>query len=764
MKLKAYTFLQVLIICLTNICYSQSVNRITSTDEKIYLDLFFAETSELQYTYVEDTTINLNLTKYNYEIVPSTKDSSIKIYIFKSFFGIDNNLKNNDLALFFGTSNLPCDVYLNKIKIGRVGSYKEIYTSQIHSSKSFYLPTDLLYYGTDSINELCFQFYPKYHETRPMDKMFISSYQKISSYTFWRTFVGLNLVHASIVFALILFIYFIFGYILKKDKSDFKYLLFALFCLSYSFSYTNVAFIHDTISQLNLLKLSRVGLAVSNLLMIYLSMSFTQFLNKKKILKLLLGIPTIFFVILILIQKNVVELDATFTFFVTLINIPYMFFAFVLAIIGTIKRKTIHNLFYIIGFTFLLLAVIHDSLFFSLLLTPYAWVIPNGYSVYITFIFFILASEQVKIYKLSVMRASELQKMKDHLEELVKERTAEIEHQKEEIGSQRDNLQNLNQNLNKTITELNQKNIEIEQQKEEIGSQRDYLKDLNENLSVINNQLHQKNEEISSQKEEIELKNKNITASINYAKRIQNAILPPTKILENYFAEHFIFYQPKNIVSGDFYFVRNINNYLIIAAADCTGHGVPGAFMSMLGITLLNEIVTKKDVTTAAETLNALRYYLKSSLQHKGLRIEQRDGIDIALCALNTKTYEMQFAGAQNPLILLKNDNNKEICEFRIIKGDRMPIGSHPRENQLFTNHTFKLKTGDILYMFSDGYESQFGGTNNEKFKAHRFYNLLETYSNLPMIEQRNKLESTFNEWIGNKIQVDDILVMGFKL
>jgi serine phosphatase RsbU (regulator of sigma subunit) len=441
-----------------------------------------------------------------------------------------------------------------------------------------------------------------------------------------------------------------------------------------------------------------------------------------------------------------------------------MFFAFILAVIGTIKKKTIHNIIYIIGFTILLATVIKDSVYFSLKLTPFAWLIPNGYTIFITFIFFILASEQVNIYKLSVNRALELQKIKDNLEIMVKDRTLEIEQQKEEIGTQRDNLQDLNSNLNQTIAELNQKNIEVEQQKEEIISQRDNLKDLNNNLSLINNQLNQKNDEITQQKEEIEIRNKNITASINYAKRIQNAVLPSIKILDDFFSENFIIYIPKNIVSGDFYFIRKINNILIIAAGDCTGHGVPGAFMSMLGITLLNEIVPKKEITTASEALNVLREHLKSSLQHKGLRIEQKDGIDIALCALNTETLEMNFAGAQNPLVLVKNINDQNATEFVIIKGDKMPIGAHPREHEMFTNHVVQLGIGDVFYIFSDGFESQFGGLNNEKFKALRFHQLLHNLCIFPLSQQKIKIENTFSDWKGNKTQVDDILIIGLKL
>lgn len=275
--------------------------------------------------------------------------------------------------------------------------------------------------------------------------------------------------------------------------------------------------------------------------------------------------------------------------------------------------------------------------------------------------------------------------------------------------------------------------------------------------------------EIVQQKEEIQQSHKQITASINYAKRIQNAVLPNQELLKTLFPEHFIFLKPRDIVSGDFYFVKQIKNHTLIAGADCTGHGVPGAFMSMLGLAILNELVQKENIQNSAQVLNELRKQIKDSLQQTGKQDEQQDGMDIAFCAINNETLEMSFAGAYNPCwIFRKTDSgNNELSgsnyQLLVLEANRMPVGVYIKEND-FTEQKFSLQENDIFYLFSDGYHSQFGGKGNEKYKSKRLKEFLHTICERPMAEQKELLEKDFNAWKGEQDQTDDVLVVGIRI
>ena len=266
--------------------------------------------------------------------------------------------------------------------------------------------------------------------------------------------------------------------------------------------------------------------------------------------------------------------------------------------------------------------------------------------------------------------------------------------------------------------------------------------------------------EIQIKKTEIERKNTKLTDSIKYANRIQEAMMPRNMVLDEAFADNFIFLRPRDIVSGDFYWFKKKDNLLLIAAADCTGHGVPGALMSMLGVSLLNDIVSR-DITQPAEILNELRVKIKDSL-HQNLDTENKsltqDGIDIAFCTINIETLEMQFAGAYNPVYIIRNH---ELIE---IKGDRMPIGVHPKDDNGFNPENFQLQKNDSIYLFSDGYYSQFGGPKSEKMKHTRFKEHLLSIQDFTMQDQKRRLENKFEDWKGMRDQVDDILVIGIKV
>ncbi len=270
-------------------------------------------------------------------------------------------------------------------------------------------------------------------------------------------------------------------------------------------------------------------------------------------------------------------------------------------------------------------------------------------------------------------------------------------------------------------------------------------------------EIRKQKTEIENQKDIIEQKNIDITDSIKYAKRIQDAILPSLQVIKDNLKDSFVLYLPKDIVSGDFYWVKEKNESLVIIAADCTGHGVPGAFMSMLGISFLNEIVENDNITSPEKILNSLRENVITALRQRGLETESKDGMDMAVCSYNRKLKRLSFAGANNPLYIVRN---KELIQTR---GNRMPVAIHIKMDD-FTKYDIPIETGDSLYMFSDGYADQFGGPKGKKFKNKKFKQLLVDIQDENMITQKEILNKTITEWRGELEQIDDIVVLGFKV
>ena len=270
--------------------------------------------------------------------------------------------------------------------------------------------------------------------------------------------------------------------------------------------------------------------------------------------------------------------------------------------------------------------------------------------------------------------------------------------------------------------------------------------------------------EVVKQKDEIVSKNivlefqkKEIEDSIRYARRIQSAVIPSENDCIKLLTESFVLFRPLNIVSGDFYWISHVGNRIIFTAADCTGHGVPGAFMSMLGVAFLNEIVNKDNETSPDIILNLLRKKVIQALQQHGVSGETRDGMDIAIVSIDTQEKKLEFAGAYNPLIMIRNG---EIFETA---GDKMPIGIYENMNP-FTCHEITIERGDLFYMSSDGYEDQFGGPDGKKFKAKRFKQLLLEIHKNPMQMQRDILEKNFEDWKGDLPQIDDVVVVGLSI
>lgn len=271
--------------------------------------------------------------------------------------------------------------------------------------------------------------------------------------------------------------------------------------------------------------------------------------------------------------------------------------------------------------------------------------------------------------------------------------------------------------------------------------------------------IRERTAEVVAQKEVIEEKNKDIMDSVQYAEKIQRAILPPADDLERLNLDGFILFLPRDFVSGDFYWLAEKNGKIITVAADCTGHGVPGAFMSMLGVAFLNNIVGAQGIVGAAEILNQLRSEVIHALKQKGQEGEQKDGMDLALHVIDREKMTLEFAGANNPLILIRDN---EIIQ---VKADRMPIGIHERADEPFTSHHVNLQKGDVFYTFSDGYQDQFGGPKNKKFMIKRLKELFLEIHQKPMDEQKTILHHTFIDWISYETeQIDDVIVIGVRV
>ncbi len=311
-------------------------------------------------------------------------------------------------------------------------------------------------------------------------------------------------------------------------------------------------------------------------------------------------------------------------------------------------------------------------------------------------------------------------------------------------------ISNMNRDLEKTVKERTQ---EVVMQKEEIEAQKEEIE------AQLDMATHQR-DTITRQKDQI-------LDSIRYAERIQAAILPPAATLAEFLSDHFILHKPRDIVSGDYYWTSYRRDKILIAVADCTGHGVPGAFLSALGISSMNEIVNRKGMVHASQILEQLRDFMIHSLHQTGTRGETQDGIEIAFCMIDPAKMTLEYAGANRPLYLVRPSreaSDKPPYELIQIRGDRMPIGIYEQEASPFTNHKLRLQKGDSIYLFSDGYVDQLGGPRRKTYRSVHFRELLLQIQEKPMKEQKKILLEKHDNWRGKIEQIDDILVVGFRL
>lgn len=335
----------------------------------------------------------------------------------------------------------------------------------------------------------------------------------------------------------------------------------------------------------------------------------------------------------------------------------------------------------------------------------------------------------------------------------------------DEIGEMSEAMNSLVTGLKETTDfahEIGQSNFDYEYQplsdEDVLGHALLKMKDeLAETERILEEKVQARTEEVVKQKAEIEELYTDVTASIRYAKRLQDSILPPEKLIKKYFPSSFVFFKPKDIVSGDFYWIGKQKDEFMFAAVDCTGHGVPGAFMSLVGANGLDSAFSEQKTPTPGTMLDGLNKYANNSL-NKSTDDSIRDGMDITLCSLNLKKMQLKFAGANNPLYLIRDG------ELEVFKTNKFAIGSFSEGDNNYETFELKLKKGDKIYAFSDGYPDQFGGERGKKFLYKKFKELLVDTMKESMEDQKRKLEDKLYQWMGSYEQVDDIVIFGVEI
>jgi serine phosphatase RsbU (regulator of sigma subunit) len=328
----------------------------------------------------------------------------------------------------------------------------------------------------------------------------------------------------------------------------------------------------------------------------------------------------------------------------------------------------------------------------------------------------------------------------------------------DEVGSLIDSYTILRTEI---LSLINNLQLKVEQRTKAIQCQKERIEQQKEEIETQRDELFSQNQLIDFQRKKTEQQNNDIISSIQYAQLIQQALMPSQETLDRYFKDNFVLYKPKDILSGDFYWAKKIKNknynITVIAAVDCTGHGVPGALMSMLGVAFLNEIILKKEVKKASHILDKLREKVIESFQNHNNNSITNDGMDVALVLIDHNTNKMHYTGANRPLYIIRDHM------LKVIDGDKMPIGNHGFSNGNFTNQIIDIQKNDTIYLFSDGYADQFGGPKNKKFKRDRLKNLLLDVCEMPMVLQKKAIEKEHNSWRNKNRQTDDILILGVK-
>jgi len=361
--------------------------------------------------------------------------------------------------------------------------------------------------------------------------------------------------------------------------------------------------------------------------------------------------------------------------------------------------------------------------------------------------------------KIQAKNLALVKEQKEVLEQKVKNRTKQLEENNEKLELNQKKLQKNKKQLQKSLEDNKIYLEQIQHQKQDLQEKNKELLAIEEELRQSNEVLEQKVRErtkkIKEQSRNIEQLYKDLSASVSYARRIQQAILPTQEKFNELIPESFVFFKPRNIVSGDFYFLAEVKGKLVIAAVDCTGHGVPGAFMSLIGNDLLTETIKNREILEPKRILENLHTSIHHLLRQK--ETKNQDGMDVALVVIDKENKILEFAGAKNPLIYVQKNN------LYRIRGDILGIGGEEEERK-FTLHTIDISQLTTIYLFSDGFQDQFGGGENKKFMSKTFRELLFEIHQKPMEEQKTFLEEKHQDWRGTEVQTDDILVIGVKI
>jgi len=330
---------------------------------------------------------------------------------------------------------------------------------------------------------------------------------------------------------------------------------------------------------------------------------------------------------------------------------------------------------------------------------------------------------------------------------------------KQELEEKNKQMWTMSETVYKEKKKMEEQLKEILQEKSKLENQKNENDEKVKMLWEQSTAIHHEKERIEKLKEQIEYRHKEIIDSVHYAKKIQQAILPSQELISSFLPDSFVFFKPKNIVSGDFYWGHRIDqNQVLFASVDCTGHGVPGAFMSIMGYNLLEQVVLEHKLIEPALILSELSKSVVKSLKQTHELGSVKDGMDIALCKIDYNNLELEYAGAHNSLYLIRNGAITET------KADRKSIGISLSKSDQFINHKIKLEKGDCLYIFSDGYADQKGGPQNIKFFYQPFRELLIAIHQLSMEEQKEQLEKVISDWKGDRGQIDDMLVIGVRV
>ena len=662
------------------------------------------------------------LTEKNYSILPgnwnrlSKKDSSFSAQGFATYrLQVYKQSKDSVLGIQVNKAYVASKLWVNGKLVAEAGKVASNKNDIVPSRNNF-----IHYFSSDSSKlEIVLQVSNFNHRRGGVQSSVLlgtnAQMQKKEKRTDGIGFFLLGLL-------LIVAINHIILYKLRSDVTSSLYFSLLIFSIAFNFifaeSYNNINLLFQNTDWNLLLKLDYIA----DYLCMFLFMQYITSLFKDQSSKLVTKVVLIFTIVISVFV--LFSTPAVFTYleipFYIVASIVVLYVIFVL--LKAIVAKNEGSKQALFGSLILILALSNDSLNDYLIIDT-SYILPYGLAIFIIIQSYLISFRLSKAYQYSVQLTDELDYFNDNLEKLVKDRTSQIQQQKEELEVQ------------------------------------------SESLLVANDEIVKINQILEGQAVEIHKKNKALTDSVNYAKRLQEAVLPEPNILEENFPDHFIFFKPKDIVSGDFYWYGEVdsswdfdesNKTKIIIAADCTGHGVPGAFMTLLGHNFLHLIVNIQEVIDPEQILYKLDQLVVETLKQRESGT-MKDGMDIAVMSIDEEKELVNFSGAGNPLFYIRNG------ELNEVKGSHFGIGGVLRKAKVFTPTKIPYQKDDVFYMFSDGFSDQIGGIDGRKYYKKRFKELLLKIHKKPIKEQSDILDKAFENWRGEKKQIDDVLVMGIK-